>query len=188
MPDSLWALFVGVEIWKIGVSGKYKVSLILVLSIILLDQLSKIVVDRTMPLNYSIPIIEDFFNLTYIRNTGAAFGIFAESHAGFRQPFLIFFSFLAIGFILVMLKRLREEERLLLTALSFILGGAIGNLIDRLVYGEVIDFLDFYWSRFHWPAFNLADSFITVGVSLILYRLIRDKGEDPFRAPEHRSV
>ena len=70
-----------------------------------------------------------------------------------------------------------------MTALTFILGGAVGNLIDRILYGEVIDFLDFYWSGFHWPAFNLADSFITVGVALTFYRLIRAKGNDPFSHP-----
>jgi signal peptidase II len=79
-----------------------------------------------------------------------------------------------------MLRRLREDHTGLITALSFILGGAIGNLIDRIAYGEVIDFLDFYWGRYHWPAFNLADSFITVGVLITVYYLIVLKGEDPF--------
>ena len=85
-----------------------------------------------------------------------------------------------MGFIITLLRRLPDRETTLNTALTFILGGAIGNLIDRLLYGEVIDFLDFYWSRFHWPAFNFADSFITVGVILSLYRLITAKGKDPF--------
>ena len=162
-------------------TGKSKLILSLLIFIVLLDQISKLVVDRTMPLNYSISVIEDFFNLTYIRNTGAAFCIFAGSSAALRQPFLILFSLLAIGFIIMMLRRLPEAEKGLMVALTFILGGALGNLIDRLLYGEVIDFLDFYWSRFHWPAFNFADSFITVGVTLTLYRLIRAKGEDPFK-------
>ena len=75
---------------------------------------------------------------------------------------------------------LPSGETGLITALAFILGGAIGNLIDRIAYGEVIDFLDFYWSGYHWPAFNLADSFITIGVLIIAYYLIRAKGADPF--------
>jgi len=166
-------------------TGKSKLVLTLLLVIIILDQGSKLIVDQTMPLNYSIPVIENLFNLTYIRNTGAAFGIFAGSSAVLRQPFLILFSLLAIGFILMMLRRLPEAEKGLMVALSFVLGGAVGNLIDRLLYGEVIDFLDFYWSRFHWPAFNFADSFITVGVILTLYRLIRAKGEDPFKRVDH---
>jgi signal peptidase II len=120
--------------------------------------------------------------LTYVRNTGAAFGIFAGSHEAFRLPFLILVSVLALGFVFVMLKRLPEQQTGLITALAFIVGGALGNLIDRVLYGEVIDFLDFYWSHYHWPAFNLADSFITVGVLITLYYLIKAKGEDPFAA------
>ena len=135
-----------------------------------------------MPLHHSIPIIDGFFSLTYIRNTGAAFGIFSGSHEVFRRPFLIGVSILAIGFILVMLKRLRDGEKGLATALAFILGGAIGNLIDRIVYGEVIDFLDVYWAHYHWPAFNVADSFITIGVAITLFYLIRAKDDDPFTA------
>ena len=161
-------------------SAKSKLVFALLVFIVLLDQFSKLIVDRTMPLNHSIPVIENLFSLTYIRNTGAAFGILAGSAAGFRLPFLIFFSLLAVAFIGMMLRRLPESEKGLITALTFILGGAIGNLVDRVVYGEVIDFLDFYWSRFHWPAFNFADSFITVGVMMTFYYLLRAKGEDPF--------
>jgi len=159
---------------------KGKIVFSLLAFIILLDQLSKLIVDRTMPLNYSIPVIENLFSLTYIRNTGAAFGILAGSAAAFRLPILILFSLLAIGFIGMMLRRLPESEKGLVMALTFIMGGAIGNLIDRVVYGEVIDFLDFYWSQFHWPAFNFADSFITLGVVITSYYIIRSKGEDPF--------
>ena len=161
-------------------SSKYKFIFTLFSFIVLLDQLSKFIVGRTMPLNHSIPIIGNVFSLTYIRNTGAAFGILAGSDAAFRLPFLIFFSLLAIGFIGMMLRRLPESEKGLITALTFILGGAIGNLVDRVVYGEVIDFLDFYWSRFHWPAFNFADSFITMGVMITFYHLLHSKGGDPF--------
>ncbi|HEY7166160.1 MAG TPA: signal peptidase II [Candidatus Binatia bacterium] len=150
--------------------------------ILILDQLTKYVVDRTIPLHHSIPVIDDIFSLTYIRNTGAAFGMLAGSAAHFRLPFLVIFSLVAIGFIIVMVRRLPPGETGLITALAFILGGAIGNLIDRVVYGEVIDFLDFYWSTYHWPAFNLADSFITVGVLITVFYLIRAKGEDPFAA------
>jgi signal peptidase II len=148
--------------------------------ILVADQLTKFVIDQTMPLHHSIPVIDDLFSLTYIRNTGAAFGILSGSAAAFRLPFLVLFSLLAIGFVVVMLRRLPDKETGLITALAFILGGAIGNLIDRVAYGEVIDFLDVYWSNFHWPAFNLADSFITIGVLITVYYLIKAKGEDPF--------
>jgi signal peptidase II len=161
---------------------KWKMVLGWVVSILVLDQLTKMIVDRTMPLHHSIPIIDGFFNLTYVRNTGAAFGIFAGSHEAFRLPFLILVSILALGFVFLMLKRLPDDQIGLITALSFIIGGAIGNLIDRVLCGEVIDFLDFYWSHYHWPAFNLADSCITIGVLITLYYLIKAKGEDPFAA------
>ncbi|MGH7927228.1 MAG: signal peptidase II [Candidatus Binatia bacterium] len=161
-------------------SRKVKVSVAWVVFIVVADQITKLIVDRSMPLYHSIPVIEGFFNLTYIRNTGAAFGIFSGSAAAFRLPFLIIFSLVAIGFVVTMLRRLPDDHTGLITALSFIIGGAIGNLIDRIAYGEVIDFLDLYWGRYHWPAFNLADSFITVGVLITVYYLIRAKGEDPF--------
>ena len=163
-------------------SAKWKLVSGWLVLIIALDQLTKMIVDRTMRLHASIPIIDGIFSLTYVRNTGAAFGLFSRSHQAFRLPFLILVSVVAIGFILVMLRRLRDEETGMITALAFILGGALGNLIDRLLHGEVIDFLDFYWSNYHWPAFNLADSFITVGVTITLYFLMNAKGDDPFAA------
>jgi signal peptidase II len=163
-------------------SRKTRIVLGCVGFIVLADQLTKYIVNRTMPLHYSIPIIDNFFSLTYIRNTGAAFGIFSGSHEAFRLPFLIIVSLIAIGFIFTMLKRLRESETGLTIALAFILGGAIGNLIDRVIYGEVIDFLDVYWANYHWPAFNLADSFITIGVCITVYYLATVSGEDPFAA------
>jgi signal peptidase II len=158
--------------------------LLIVAAIVVLDQATKAIVDRNMALGQSITILENFFSLTYIRNTGAAFGILAQSGEAFRRTFLIGFSVVAIGFIIAMLRRLPSDEKLLTVALAFILGGALGNLIDRLIYGEVIDFLDFYWAGHHWPAFNVADSFITIGVVTILLRLLAAKGEDPFARRE----
>jgi signal peptidase II len=174
------ALRAGVEQRSLNLSGKVKLVLGWLAVILISDQASKLVIERTMPLHHSIPVIDDLFNLTYIRNTGAAFGIFAGSAEIFRRPFLIVVSIVASGFILTMLRRLPNRETGLITALTFILGGAMGNLIDRVVYGEVIDFLDFFWSGYHWPAFNIADSFITVGVTITFFYLIRAKGDDPF--------
>ena len=163
-------------------SARAKLTVAWVASIVAADQVTKLLVDRWMPLHHSIPVIEGFFNLTYIRNTGAAFGIFAGSAAAFRLPFLIIFSLIAIGFVVTMIRRLPDDQTGLITALAFIMGGAVGNLIDRIAYGEVIDFLDFYWGPYHWPAFNLADSFITVGVLISVFYLIKAKGQDPFAA------
>ena len=164
-------------------SSKTKRVVVLLAVIVAFDQLTKFIVDRSMPLHHSIPVIDNLFSLTYIRNTGAAFGFLAGSAAAFRLPFLIVFSLVAIGFVVAMLRRLPERETGLVTALAFILGGAIGNLIDRFAYGEVIDFLDFYWSGYHWPAFNVADSFITMGVGITVFYLIKAKGQDPFARP-----
>ncbi len=161
-------------------SLKWRIVGVWLLAIVVLDQLTKIIVDRSMPLYHSIPIIDGFFSLTYVRNAGAAFGIFAGSAEMFRRPFLIAVSLVAIGFIFTMLRRLPDKETGLITALAFIVGGAIGNLIDRVIYGEVIDFLDCFWGSYHWPAFNIADSSITIGVGLTIYCLYKHQGEDPF--------
>jgi signal peptidase II len=153
--------------------------------IVFLDQFTKIVVDRTMTPHQSIAIVDGLFSLIYVRNTGAAFGIFAGSAEIFRRPFLILVSILASGFIVTLLRRLADQEKGLITALTFVLGGAIGNLIDRVFYGEVIDFLDFYWRNHHWPAFNIADSFITIGVAIALICLYKREGGDPFAGPQN---
>lgn len=164
-------------------SGKWKSISGWLAAIVFFDQLTKIIVDRTMALYQSIPIVDGLFNFTYVRNPGAAFGIFAGSAETFRRPFLILVSILASGFIVTLLRRLADGEKGLITALTFILGGAVGNLIDRMIYGEVIDFLDVYWRDHHWPAFNVADSFITIGVAVALFCLYKHKGDDPFADP-----
>ena len=161
-------------------SGKWQGVSGWLTAIVVLDQVTKLIVHRTMALHQSIPIIDGLFNLTYVRNTGAAFGIFAGSAEIFRRPFLILVSILASAFIVSLLRRLANGQRGLITALTFVLGGAIGNLIDRVFYGEVIDFLDVYWRSYHWPAFNIADSFITIGVGIALYCLYKHEGADPF--------
>jgi signal peptidase II len=164
-------------------SGKWKSVSGWLAAIVFFDQLTKIIVDRTMALYQSIPIVDGLFNFTYVRNTGAAFGIFAGSAEIFRRPFLILVSILASGFIITLLRRLADGERGLIAALTFILGGAVGNIIDRVFYGEVIDFLDVYWRNYHWPAFNVADSCITIGVAIALFCLHKHKGDDPFASP-----
>jgi len=133
---------------------------------VILDQGTKLAVDGTMQLYQSIRILP-YFNLTYVHNTGAAFSFLSQ--AGGWQRW--FFAGLAIAISIVIafwLARLQKHEVLLAAALSLILGGAVGNLIDRLVYGYVIDFLDVYYRGWHWPAFNIADSAITLGVALML--------------------
>jgi signal peptidase II len=133
---------------------------------LVLDQASKLAVDGSMQLFESIPLIP-YFNLTYVHNTGAAFSFLAQ--AGGWQRWL--FAGLAVvmsSIIAVWLYRLKKHETLMAVALSLVLGGAIGNLIDRVAYGYVIDFLDVYYQDWHWPAFNIADSAICIGVGLML--------------------
>jgi signal peptidase II len=133
---------------------------------LVLDQASKLAVDGNMQLFESIPLMP-YFNLTYVHNTGAAFSFLAQ--AGGWQRWL--FAGLAVvmsGIIAVWLYRLQKHETLMAVALALILGGAIGNLIDRVAYGYVIDFLDVYYQDWHWPAFNIADSAICIGVGLML--------------------
>jgi signal peptidase II len=133
---------------------------------LVLDQASKLAVDGSMQLFESIPLIP-YFNLTYVHNTGAAFSFLAQ--AGGWQRWL--FAGLAVvmsSIITVWLYRLQKHETLMAVALSLVLGGAIGNLIDRVAYGYVIDFLDVYYQDWHWPAFNIADSAICIGVGLML--------------------
>jgi len=110
-----------------------------------------------------------------VRNTGGAFGIFGGEKGGLGSILFILVSLIAIGSILFLFVRLKEDEKTLSLSLSLILSGAIGNLIDRLRIGEVVDFLDFYLFSFHWPAFNIADSAICLGIGLMaLELLIRD--------------
>jgi len=108
-----------------------------------------------------------------VRNKGAAFGIFADS--AFRIPFFISVSFIAAIGIIWFYRKLEEQQRLLQWALALIFSGAIGNLIDRIRFGEVIDFVDAHWYQHHWPAFNVADSCISVGVALLLLDMLRDE-------------
>jgi signal peptidase II len=132
---------------------------------IIIDQITKIAVDRSMQLFDSIPIVEHFFHLTYVRNKGAAFSFL--SNASWRLPFFISVSIVAALVILVAFRKLRDDQKLAHTSLALIFSGAVGNLIDRIRLGEVIDFLDAHWYRHHWPAFNVADSLICVGVFLL---------------------
>lgn len=121
-----------------------------------------------IPLNYSVRIVDNFFQLTHIRNPGVAFGLFADSGSDMKILFFIAFSGIAIVAILIFFYHTGDEKKMLQTGLILLFSGAIGNLIDRILYQEVIDFLDFYYKNYHWPAFNVADSCITVGVSMIL--------------------
>lgn len=133
---------------------------------VILDQGSKLAIAGTMQLYESIPVMP-FFKLTYVHNTGAAFSFLSEA-GGWQRWFFAGLALVISAVIAVWLTRLKKHETLLAVALALVLGGAVGNLIDRLAYGYVIDFLDVYYESWHWPAFNIADSAITLGVMLML--------------------
>lgn len=140
---------------------------------VILDQLSKIWVDTSMSLYQSIPVFPGF-NITYVHNFGAAFSFLSEQGGWQRWFFALLAASISIG-IVIWIKRLKPEETLSAISLSLILGGAIGNLVDRVIYGYVIDFFDVYYQTHHWPVFNMADSAITIGVMLMLYESFTQK-------------
>lgn len=140
---------------------------------LVVDQATKLYVDRVMALHQSIPVIDGLFNFTYLRNRGAAFSFLSD--ASWRLPFFIGVTLVAAVVIVVALNKMRNDQKLAQSALAMIFSGAIGNLIDRVRMGEVIDFLDVYWRTHHWPAFNIADSLICVGVALVALDMIREE-------------
>ncbi|RNC67741.1 MAG: signal peptidase II [Desulfuromonadales bacterium] len=153
--------------------ANYRILLAVSTAVLILDQATKILVDRTMALYQSIPVVEGFFSITYMRNRGAAFSFL--SNFSYRLPFFILVSLVALAAIAVMVRKLRDDQRLAAVSLSLIFAGALGNLIDRVRLGEVIDFLDVYWKTHHWPAFNVADSAICVGVALLALDMFREE-------------
>ena len=134
--------------------------------VIVVDQVTKRVIDSAMQLHQTIELIP-YFQLTYMRNQGAAFS-FLSGAGGWQRWFFIGLAIVASVFIFVWLRKLDPSRRREAVAWALVLGGALGNLIDRILYGYVIDFLDVYVGDWHWPAFNVADSAITVGVGLLL--------------------
>ncbi|MSP18882.1 MAG: signal peptidase II [Bdellovibrionales bacterium] len=139
-----------------------------VLLVILFDQWTKQLVLNRFHWGESLSIIQSFFALTYVRNMGAAFGVLHNAPAYFRDPFFIMVPILALVIIMAILAKLKPDQKLTGLALSLVMGGAIGNLIDRVRFGYVVDFLDLHWKEvYHWPAFNVADSCIVIGVTYL---------------------
>lgn len=147
--------------------GKWALTLAPALIVIVLDQLTKAMVLARMELHQSISLVDGFFALTYVRNTGAAFGIFAGHDSALRVPALLLVAGLALGVLLWFVRTVPADRRFVIVACGAVLGGAVGNMIDRAAYGEVIDFFDVYVGTYHWPAFNVADAAITCGVIVL---------------------
>ncbi len=147
--------------------SKYMILGIVTFIVIALDQFTKILVHSSFDLGESVIVFESFFNFTYVRNVGAAFGIFGNLSAPVRQVFFLTVPPLAVLLILMILRSTPDKERLQVFALSLVCGGALGNYVDRLRFGYVIDFLDFHINQsYNWPAFNVADIAIVTGVMI----------------------
>jgi|Deesub1362A_J573_1020465.scaffolds.fasta_scaffold01403_8 signal peptidase II len=147
---------------------KEKFYYLVILAIFIIDYLTKLWITKKIPPYYTKEIIKGFFNLTHIHNRGAIFGFFANSENPYIFIFLTILSLGAFIFIIYYFLRIPITEKYLKTSLSLILGGAFGNLFDRLLRGYVVDFFDFYIGKYHWPAFNIADSSITIGAIILI--------------------
>ncbi|MBW1645978.1 MAG: signal peptidase II [Deltaproteobacteria bacterium] len=136
--------------------------------VVFVDQLSKALALTHLSPVYPVKVIDGFFSLTLVLNSGVAFGLFSRAAASWKTTALLVLS--AVTVLLLLWYYFYDDglNRLLMLAFCLVVGGAAGNIIDRLKFGRVVDFLDFYWRSYHWPAFNLADSAITVGIALML--------------------
>ena len=142
------------------------------------DQATKALIQNHFSLYETLTVINGFFTITYIMNPGGAFGIFADHSPALRKFVFLFLSSIVAVLILWFYNRTCNRDRILSSAFALIFGGAVGNLIDRVRFGTVVDFLDFHVGRFHWPAFNIADSAITVGMGIFLYYIVFNKISD----------
>lgn len=157
---------------------RYLILIGMAIGIIFLDQVTKFLIHQSMRLHESIVIVEGFFAITYIRNPGAAFGFLANLSADVRFYFFVGVSIVALIFLSAFFLKTPREDFWTQIGISWVVGGAFGNLIDRLRLGEVIDFLDFFVGPYHWPAFNVADSAISMGLALLILQLfLRSKAE-----------
>jgi signal peptidase II len=150
-------------------SGRRTPWALVVGAIVCLDQVSKALVQQAMSLHETRPVIDGFLSLTHVRNRGAAFGLLSDADLPFQAGLFSIVSVAALIAVAVYAFRLPPKSSIPRAGLALILAGAIGNLIDRALLGYVIDFLDVYWRSHHWPAFNVADSAISVGVALLLF-------------------
>ena len=151
---------------------------LLFLIIVILDQYTKYLAESYLAIGRSIEVIPGFFDLTLVYNPGAAFGMFGGLPDIYRRIVLWTVSVIGVGVVVYFLARETKNDRVAALSLAAILGGAAGNIIDRFRYDSVVDFLDVYWKNYHWPAFNVADSAISIGVTIIMFRLIFEKKTD----------
>jgi signal peptidase II len=155
-----------------GIHAKRKYHFLIAILVIVLDRMSKWLVAGNITLHDSISVLPGFFRLTHVQNSGAAFGLFAESSSEWKVAILILFSILALAVVSALLWKNSHSMTVTGVGLALILGGAVGNLWDRLLTGHVVDFFDFYLGSYHWPAFNVADSAIVIGALLLVAEIL----------------
>jgi len=158
--------------------NKYIITIVIAVTAVALDQITKYLVRLDIPLYSSIDVLP-FFNLTHLRNSGVAFGMLQNLPQQFKLPFYIAVFAIALSVLTIIIKNTEEKNRSMIIGLSLILSGAIGNSIDRFRLGYVTDFLNFHWFNnpaLNWPPFNIADSCITVGAILVIATGLFKKG------------
>jgi signal peptidase II len=158
--------------------SRLRSSLLLIFAVVCLDQLAKWIVVRSIGLHDSVPLVDGLLSLSHVRNRGAAFGILSDWDLPYQSTLLAALSLAALGAIALYFWRLPPSARLPRLALGLVLGGAIGNLIDRARLGYVVDFVHVYWREHQWPDFNVADSAITIGVTLLVIDILRSSGHE----------
>jgi signal peptidase II len=158
--------------------------LFLSLGVVILDQWTKWLVEAHLPHHVAHPLIPGFLNLTHVRNTGVAFGLFASEGLDGGSWLLTLLGLAALAAVGVYFWYAPARDRLLLVALSLVVGGAVGNLFDRVTSGAVTDFIDAYVGTHHWPSFNVADSAISIGIVLMAIDSFRARKESPATAPQ----
>ena len=159
---------------------------LIALAVLVTDQVTKMIVNGQIALHERIPIIDNFLALTHVRNRGAAFGLFANVSPGILRTSLIIVSVAAVGLIWAYAREGWHEPRIMV-AFGAILGGAVGNLVDRMRLGYVVDYIDVHWGPYHWPSFNVADAAITIGALTLFIAMARQgsAAEEPLLvAPE----
>ncbi|MBA3028209.1 MAG: signal peptidase II [Desulfobacteraceae bacterium] len=151
---------------------KYQILLIISSIVVMMDQLTKALVVAKIPLYNTIVVIPGFFNLTHLRNPGVAFGLFSGGNSNLQQMLLMGAAICAVCVIFYFYSKTGQEFPLMLIGFSLIVGGAVGNLIDRFRFSGVVDFVEVYVGKYTWPAFNVADSAICIGVSIFFYYMV----------------
>jgi signal peptidase II len=155
--------------------------------VVVLDQLTKWLVVRSLDLHEYRPLVDGLLSLSHVRNRGAAFGILSDADLPYQAVLFSALSFVALLAIAVYAYRLPSEARLPRTALTLVLGGAVGNLIDRVRLGYVVDFVHVYWRQYQWPDFKVADSAISIGVALLILDILRSPARTPTGMTEMAS-